>query len=782
MIGQTISHYRITDELGRGGMGVVYKAEDLILKRTVALKFLSPHLLTDPQQKTRFIREAQAAAALEDHPNISTIYEVSEADGHTFMAMAYIDGEDVGTKLTSGPMSVEAALDIAVQVARGLSKVHSAGIVHRDIKPGNVIITGEGQAKVVDFGLAKLATQTKLTNTGITVGTVRYMSPEQATGGDVDHRTDIWSLGVMLYEMLAGRPPFRGDVEPAMVYSILNEDPEPVTETRKDVPVALEDVIERALAKDPAKRYETMEEFLSALETERDQITLGIKERKFTAIRKLKRRKRRVVAVLVLAFAAAGWWVWRASRPAGDGAPPPPVSFAVLPLDNLSNNPDQDYFAEGFTGELIAGLTRVDGLQVVARSSVMGFRNSDLPVARIASELGVDRVVTGTILDVDNTLRMTLEITDTDKGFAMWAGNFQGSFDEILQLQGRMIRAIVETLKGKVTPAEAAAFTGAATVDPAAYRAYLKGQALVDTWGDWEVWREALREYREAARLEPGFAPAYAAQSTIYNYMGWFQWEKGYPAMCEAAARKALELDPDLPEANAALASYLFLFENRYDEADSLFKKALKLAGGNTDVLNAYRGFLYASQQCDDAIRVARRCAELDPLNFRPSRELAGTLGNCGEFEECIKLCAVLKDRFQGETTHLDYFLAFAYAGLGEMDEALAAADRSGNAKMYMANVYWLAGQKDEAWRSVGGRETIESVSVSDSTFFNLMMGANLLVLEGDYDRAMDILEQAARLSPPVTKYVIAEFSMFGPLYDQPRYRAWMHSMNIPGY
>ncbi|UCG51025.1 MAG: serine/threonine protein kinase, partial [Candidatus Latescibacterota bacterium] len=220
MIGKTISHYKIVEELGRGGMGVVYKAEDTKLKRTVALKFLSPHLLTDKKQKARFLHEAQAAAAL-DHPNISTIHEVHEAEGHAFMVMAYIQGEDVGTKLESGPMDLEDALEIAIQVARGLSKAHGEGIVHRDIKPGNVIITPEGQAKVVDFGLAKLADQTRLTKTGTSVGTVRYMSPEQAAGGEVDHRTDMWSFGVMLYEMLTGDIPFRGEIEQAMIYSIM---------------------------------------------------------------------------------------------------------------------------------------------------------------------------------------------------------------------------------------------------------------------------------------------------------------------------------------------------------------------------------------------------------------------------------------------------------------------------------------------------------------------------------------------------------------------------------
>jgi serine/threonine protein kinase len=305
MIGQTISHYKILEELGAGGMGVVYKAEDIKLKRTVALKFLPPELTRDKDAKTRFVHEARAASALQ-HNNICAIHEIDETpDGRVFISMDCYEGETLKDRIAVGPLPVDDALDITIQVARGLSKAHEAGTVHRDVKPANVMVTKDGVVKILDFGLAKLAGQTKLTKTGMTVGTVAYMSPEQARGGETDSRSDIWSLGVMLYEMLAGRLPFRGEVEPAMLYSIMNENPEPVTTIRGDVPIGLEDIVEKALAKERSKRYETMDALLSDLETQQDQITLGIKERRFRTLRTLKRRKRLAVGTAAVVLVAA---------------------------------------------------------------------------------------------------------------------------------------------------------------------------------------------------------------------------------------------------------------------------------------------------------------------------------------------------------------------------------------------------------------------------------------------------------------------------------------------
>jgi TolB-like protein len=575
---------------------------------------------------------------------------------------------------------------------------------------------------------------------------------------------------VVFYQMLTGNLPFKGEYEAALVYSITQGEIPRLDGRREDLTEGLQTIMDRLLARDRTERYAELDQFLADL----DAVTGGEAPGRGPVRRRgVPRHRTAVLALLAFAGLAIVWTAWRTLGPDGGPGDQASLAMAVLPLENLSGNPDQTYFADGITGELIAGLTRVGGLRVMARGSVLEFRDSDLTVAQIADKLGVDRVVTGSILDLDNTLQVSLEIIDAAKGFAVWADNFQGPSGEILQLQNRIARAIVEVVKGEVAPEDEAAFASAQKVDPEAYREYLKGKALADTWGLDEIWKEALGHFREAARIEPGFAPAYAAQSEMYNYLGWFDLEKGYPARCEAAARKAIELDPDLPEANTALATYLFLFENRYADADSLFRKALQAAPGDVDVLGLYRGFLMLTGQCGEAVAVARRAAALDPLNFAPSRELAVTLLNCDASAECIELVTVLKNVFRDSATHLDYFLAGAHAGLGQIDEAMAAVERMDLDKSSMAFVYWLAGRRDEAWELVGGRDTVDPATIQQRVA--------LLVLEEDYDQATDLLEMGARTNPVLAKFAVVD-PLFEPLRDQPRYRELMRSMNIPGY
>jgi serine/threonine protein kinase len=337
MIGRTISHYKILEKLGEGGMGVVYKAQDTKLKRIVALKFLTPKALGNEEEKSRFVHEAQAAAAL-DHPHICTIHEIDEANGQTFIAMAYIEGESLKDKIASGPLKLNESLDIAIQVAAGLQEAHDKGIVHRDIKSGNIMVTSKGQAKIMDFGLAKLTGHVQITKTGTTMGTVAYMSPEQAQGEEVDHRSDIWSLGVVLYEMLAGQLPFRSEYQQAMVYSILNEEPEPATGLRTGMPMDLERIVNKALAKNLDGRYQRTKDILFDLRSVRKELKSIISEKRSSA-KKLQR------------------------------------SIAVLPFTNLSADKEQDHFCDGMAEEIINSLTHLEGLRVVARTSAFSFRH-----------------------------------------------------------------------------------------------------------------------------------------------------------------------------------------------------------------------------------------------------------------------------------------------------------------------------------------------------------------------------------------------------------------------
>jgi serine/threonine protein kinase len=367
LLGKTIHHYRILEKLGSGGMGAVYKAQDTKLNRFVAIKFLLPHLSQEEELKKRFIHEAQAASAM-DHPNICSIYEINETEeGQMFIAMAYYEGKSLKEKIKQGPLAVDEAVHIASQIAQGLQKAHTKDIVHRDIKSANVLITEDGQVKLVDFGLAKLAGRTTLTSEGTTLGTVAYMSPEQACCEEVDHRTDIWSMGVMLYEMLAGQLPFKGDYEQAIIYSITNEEPVPITDIQTEVPVALGQVVSKALEKNPGNRYQQMEELITDLRSISEGI---IPEEIKVRLRKAKLRKRKrtilyavsagliLLAVILLSLFTGG-------APKND-------SIAVLPLKNLTGDARQEYFVDGVTDELIGQLGQIRGLRrVISRTSVM---------------------------------------------------------------------------------------------------------------------------------------------------------------------------------------------------------------------------------------------------------------------------------------------------------------------------------------------------------------------------------------------------------------------------
>jgi serine/threonine protein kinase/tetratricopeptide (TPR) repeat protein len=774
MIGKVISHFRILDKLGEGAMGEVYLAEDTDLGRRVALKFIPPSPDPNSENRVRLLQEARIAASL-NHSGICTVYEIGETDdGRRFIAMENISGQTLEDRLAGEPLEVDQTLELIRKTAQGLAHAHAAGIIHRDIKTSNIMITSNGEPKILDFGLARLAVAPRLTRPGTVMGTMAYMSPEQVQGEDPDQQSDIWALGVVFYQMLTGVLPFKGEFDVALVYSITHDDPTPLDSIRPELSTAWQKVLDRMLARDKTDRYANLEDFLHDLEviadggTDNGLLAGGPKRRGKWVPRLLR------WSAIALIAGMAVWGGISVVRNTVSTTLGSDITMAVLPLTNLSGDPDQDYFADGFTGELIAGLTRVVGLNVIARSSVLDFRDSDLSVKEIAEKLGVDKVVTGTIQQEGKALRVTIEIIDIAKGLAMWANTFNGLDEEVLQLQGSMARSIVEVLKGEVTEKEEQLFSGAPKIDPEAYRAYLKGNALAEIWGSGKIWNEALGYYREAARIEPGFAPAYAAQSRIYNFMGWFSPEMGYPSMCEAAAREAIDLDPDLPEANAALAHYLYLYEHRWDEAQALFTKAMELDPGNVEVLMAYAPFLWMSGQCDEGIRLFQKAADLDPLNYAPSQGTANALLNCGKFEECIQLSNVLLDRFQGETTHLEYFMAFCYAGLGKMEEAMAAAKIAKTSQAGMANVYWLAGRKAEAWNLVGGRYG------DDPSKFK--MRALLFSLEGDYDQAIDLYEQSLKAYPALTTFFILTSFAQEPLKDAPRFQELMRSINVPGY
>ncbi|MCZ6776598.1 MAG: protein kinase, partial [Ignavibacteria bacterium] len=482
MVGRTISHYKILEKLGEGGMGTVYKAQDLKLDRSVALKFLPSYLSQAEEEKKRFVHEAKAASAL-DHPNICTIHEIDQTeDGQMFIAMACYEGKTVKEKIEHGPPPLDQAIDITIQVAQGLAKAHSQGIIHRDLKPANIMVTNDGMVKILDFGLAKLAGQTKLTKTGATLGTAAYMSPEQVKGVSADHRIDIWAFGVVLYEMVTGKQPFAGDYEQAVMYSIIHEEVEPMTTLRNEVPPELEQLVQKAMNKDANERHENMDELLAELE---------LVKHSFVAedVRSSTRKEK------------------------------PLPSIAVLPFVNMSAHSENEYFSDGLAEELINALTKIKGLQIVARTSAFSFRGKEIDIREIGRKLNVRTVLEGSVRKAGNRLRITVQLVKVADGYQLWSERYDKEMDDVFAIQDEISLAIVERLKVELLSEEKATLAKRYTENPEAYSLYLKGRYY---WNKRtaEGFRKAIENFRTAIAEDPTYASAYAGLADSYALLG----------------------------------------------------------------------------------------------------------------------------------------------------------------------------------------------------------------------------------------------------------------------
>jgi serine/threonine protein kinase len=523
MIGRTISHYEILEKLGEGGMGVVYKARDTKLDRIVAIKLLPPHMSSDPDAVKRFVHEAKTASAI-DHQHIGTIYEIDETDdGSTFIVMAFYEGETLRERIDRDGITVTEALEIASQIASGLARAHEKGIVHRDVKPGNILIDDHGLVKIVDFGLAKLGSLTKMTVVGTTMGTVSYMSPEQARGDEVDHRSDIWALGVVLYEMVTGRVPFRGEYDQAVIYSILNIEPEPVISLRAGVPMELEGIIRKALSKDHEGRYQRMEDIRSDLESFLDKAPLN---------------------------------------PDKDGFAEREPSIAVLPFVNISADPENEYFSDGLAEELINALTRLKGLRVVARTSAFRFKGKETDIREIGRQLDVGSILEGSVRKSGNRLRITVQLINVDDGYHIWSDRFDRELEDIFDIQDEIARAVVDKLEVTLSLKPGKPIVKQYTDDFDAYSLYLKG---LYNWNlmtpeSWILSRECLEK---AVAIDPDFAPAYAGLAVWYQsqaYWGEMRPVEAYEKSMENAKR-ALAIDEEMSMVHNVLACNYFLLD-----------------------------------------------------------------------------------------------------------------------------------------------------------------------------------------------------------------------------
>jgi TolB-like protein/Flp pilus assembly protein TadD/predicted Ser/Thr protein kinase len=621
MIGTTVSHYRVVEHLGGGGMGVVYRAEDTKLGREVALKFLPPEWSRDPDARERFLREARAASALEDS-RICTVHDIDETDdGQLFIAMAFYEGETLKKRLERGRLPIGTAIEIAIQVAEGLERAHAADIIHRDIKPANLMLTGRDEVVIVDFGLAKLAGELSLTESGSSLGTPHYMSPEQASGGRVDRRTDLWSLGVVLYEMLTGQRPFSGENNTAVARAILDDEPPALSGLRPEAPPELGAIMAKALEKDAARRYQSAGEILGDLKEFQNQLSdrEGVTE---AALSRAPTRRRLylapvlVAAALFVATTAVIWFL--RSGVAKEPVETAPPRVVVLPFENLGP-PEDEYFADGMTEEIPSRLAVVSGLHVLSRTSAVQYKNTGKSIHQIGEELDVQYALEGTVrweraAEGHGRVRITPQLIEVADDRHLWSDRYDRAIESVFEVQSDIAQQVVAQLHVSLLEPEEDALQARLTENPEAYEAYLRGQQNFRV-SDFKQNRLAVTMFERAVELDPEFAVAWASLSQQHSRIYHVGNDRA-PERCDAAKRavdRAIELEPDLVEVRLAMAFYYYRCDRDYERALDEFSRVLAINPANTAALSGRAWVLRRQGRWEEATGLLERVLDLSP-------------------------------------------------------------------------------------------------------------------------------------------------------------------------
>ena len=758
MMGQTVSHYKILEKLGEGGMGVVYKAHDTKLDRDVALKFLPQQIAVSDEDKARFLQEAKAASAVMHH-NVCVIYDIAEHDGNQFIIMEYVDGQTISTQLKTGNLQLETAISYAIQIGDALQEAHSKGIVHRDIKTDNIMVNSKNQIKVMDFGLAKLKGSLKLTKTSSTVGTLAYMAPEQIQGGEVDARSDIFSFGVVMYEMLAGHTPFRGEHEAAMVYSIVNEEPLSLKAFQVEAPERLETIIHKCLEKDPYKRYQTAKEVTDDLKS----LQQGKPGRK---------RKRPVVqwalapAGILLVLAAA-YFFWPSNQTDQE------KSIVVLPFEDISPNKDNEYFSDGLTYEIINELSRVSGLDVRSRNASMAFKGRRKQIGEIAGEVHVRYVLEGTVRREGNDLRIAVELIDAKSDRNLWANTYPGTLNDVFDMQEQVSRSIVNALSVKLSPEESRAIAARPIDNVQAYDAYLKARREILQWTDGSF-DNAKKYLTESIGIVGPNATLYGAMAYVHwNYANMGTEPEENIAKAEEYVQKAFALDSQSPEAHLALG---LIYNNMHPDMKksvSHLQAVLERDPHNYDALL----WLTADYAEIGKMSAARACvtdmARIDPASAASIMMTGFVPFYEGRFD--LALAPVAKaDSMEPQNWFTQFFFPIVLAYNGKLDEARSVIDKHATANPPNLILAFVTFVQRALNNDVEGMQRIFTADWKKSLKKDPQMcqfSAQMFAMVGRRKEALDWLENAIDVGFANYRLIAEHDPFFAKFKDDERFK-----------